>query len=244
MVSCFEPSVEVDHKYTIAITEPGNGNSSILRGVAGEKGLFVPSDSMKTCFEIFQHGKRYNPDARCLGARTVAADGKLGNYSWLTYNQVERKVLDLGSGIVNLNLSPETIFNDESQQGGKFKFLCIYAKNRPEWHMLELACNTQRITVIPMYDTLGVDGLKFISSQASLVSICCSSVNLKNVIDASRAEGATIKNIVLFDTPSDEDKSAAAAAGLTIYTFAEVEASGAASPLPAQVGFAEVTLKE
>jgi len=109
-MSCLRGTQDVDHSYTIPITEPGNGNSSILRGTNGVKSLFTPSDSMKTCFDIFTKGKKANPNSNCLGARTVGADGKLGDYSWITYEQADKRARDLGAGILKLQLSLEVSF--------------------------------------------------------------------------------------------------------------------------------------
>ena len=236
MASCFASSDGNDHLYTIPVSEPGDGNSSILRGPKGVESLFTPSDAMKTCYDIFKVGLKVDPNARCLGYRPVDQEGKLGEYQWMNYSYVDRMAKDLGSGIVNLNLSPEVAFTDESQQSGKFRFLCIYAKNRPEWNMLELACSTQGITVVPMYDTLGVDGLKFICSQTSLTTICCTSANLKNVIEAAKTPGATIRNVILLDAMGDDDWNNASEVGITLHTINEVEAAGQSNPQPIKEG--------
>lgn len=219
--------------YTVPVSESVPGESAILRGKNGVAGLYVGSDDVRTCADIFRRGmKEAGADAPCLGGREMFADGSFGEYQWLSYGEVDSRIGNISSGLVNLDLVPETVFGDESQQGGKFRFLCCYSKNRVEWNLLELASNLQAVTVVPMYDTLGLDGLKFITEQTSLQTIACSSQTIKHVIALkSQHPGSSVQSVILFEhglSPNDFSslREQAKAVGLRVFSLSEVEQAG------------------
>jgi long-chain acyl-CoA synthetase len=56
-----------------------------------------------------------------------------------------------------LNLLPET-----EGEGKKWKFMGIYAKNREEWTLSDMASMRQSGTTIAFYDTLGASAVEFV----------------------------------------------------------------------------------
>lgn len=58
----------------------------------------------------------------------------------------------------------------------------IYAKNREEWVVTDLACVFNDITSVPFYDTLGLGALEFIINQTELTTICCSADKIKTLL--------------------------------------------------------------
>ena len=222
-------------QYTVAVSEGGKLESATLRGPAAVNGLFEERD-LHSCWDVFQQGKRIaGSESPCLGYRMPLSDGKFGEYAWVSYGECEKRAKDIAGGLVKLELVPETTFSDEKEQKGVFRFLCLYAKNRVEWNLCELASSLQGVTVVPMYDTLGADGLNFIVTQTRLQTVCCSSANLKTVIAHVIASHKTntpcFKTAVLFDTPAPEDVQNAASAGLAVLSLRDVEAAGRAHPI-------------
>ena len=53
-------------------------------------------------------------------------------------------------------------------------FVGIYAKNRQEWGLIDVACVLYGITSIPLYDTLGVENLTYCLDQTQLTTCFCS----------------------------------------------------------------------
>jgi long-subunit acyl-CoA synthetase (AMP-forming) len=66
-----------------------------------------------------------------------------------TYRQCFERAELLGKSILGLKLE-----FTESTQG--MRFIGIYAKNRMEWLLTDLACTLFGVTSVPLYDTLGV----------------------------------------------------------------------------------------
>lgn len=43
-----------------------------------------------------------------------------------------------------------------------YKFMGIFGKNREEWVVINLACMRNSVTIVPFFDSLGQDALKFV----------------------------------------------------------------------------------
>ncbi|KAG7272812.1 hypothetical protein CRUP_025792 [Coryphaenoides rupestris] len=144
----------------------------------------------KTLYEVFQRGLKVSGNGPCLGYR------KLGRpYQWLKYKQVvSDRAEHLGSGLLHRGLKP----NADT-------FVGIFAQNRPEWIIGELACYTYSMVVVPLYDTLGSEALTFIIDRADISTVLCDKQTKAESLLQSREEGQTpaLKTIVVMD-PFDE----------------------------------------
>jgi long-subunit acyl-CoA synthetase (AMP-forming) len=60
-------------------------------------------------------------------------------------------------GIEVLKLCPVT-----NHDGEKWRFMCIFSKNREEWAITDLACMMTSITIVPPFENLGDQGLQYI----------------------------------------------------------------------------------
>jgi len=225
--------------YTVPVSEGVKGESAILRGKNGAAGLYSDREDLLTCTDIFRHGMAVSgPAAPCLGYREVLPNGGFGEYKWVTYGEVDARSCRLSTGLENLNLAPEILFSDETVQNGKFRFLCLYAKNRVEWNLLELAANRCGVTVVPMYDTLGVDGLKFISEQTKFQTIVCSALTIKHVIALKTQNPQShIGNIIMLDPLGAADLDSLKALNVRVLSLEEVE--NATTPTAAAAAAAE-----
>lgn len=97
-------------------------------------------------------------DKGVLGTREVLPDGSRGNYIFKSFNEIKKLCTRLGSGIVNLDLAP--LIND--YEDVSIRPICIYSKNREEWVDIDLTSTLYGFTVIPIYDTLGMESVNFI----------------------------------------------------------------------------------
>jgi len=68
--------------------------------------------------------------------------------------------------MISLNLCPET-----SGEGQNWKFLGIFGKNREEWAIADLACMRDSVTIVPFFDSLGVEALSFVINQTELTTM-------------------------------------------------------------------------
>lgn len=65
--------------------------------------------------------------------------------------------LNLIIGAEYLGLSPVT-----PAESTDYKFMGIFGKNREEWVVIDLACLRNSVTIVPFFDSLGHDALRFV----------------------------------------------------------------------------------
>ncbi|XP_056153734.1 long-chain-fatty-acid--CoA ligase 5 [Lampris incognitus] len=166
----------------------------------------------KTIYEVFQRGLRVSGNGPCLGYR------KLGKpYQWLMYKQVSDRAEYLGSGLIHQGLMP----NPDT-------FIGIFAQNRPEWIIGELACYTYSMVAVPLYDTLGPDALMFIIDQAEISTVLCDKQTRAEILLQNREKGQTpvLKTIVIMDSFDSELVKRGATCGVNILSMRDVEVLG------------------
>jgi long-chain acyl-CoA synthetase len=83
----------------------------------------------------------------------------------------------------------------EKTQG--MKFIGIFAKNRVEWLLTDLACNLYGLTTIPLYDTLGIENLSYCLNQTELTTLFLTEATLPILLNLK--DRGNVKNVVLFD---------------------------------------------
>lgn len=111
--------------------------------------------------------------------------------------------------------------------------LCgLYCKNRYEWVVTEQACNAYGGVVVPLYDTLGEQAVTYILNQTAMRTVFCGRAETKMLL-AAKEHHSTLtgfKNIVQFEDVTEAERKTAHEQGLNLLSFAEVIASGKASP--------------
>lgn len=60
--------------------------------------------------------------------------------------------------MIELELAPFT----QEMPGMKMRFIAIFAKNRPEWTLVDLACILYGYVLVPIYDTLGPENIPYV----------------------------------------------------------------------------------
>ncbi|KAG1949243.1 long-chain-fatty-acid--CoA ligase 1 isoform a [Pimephales promelas] len=114
-------------------------------------------EDTKTAYDMFQRGLRIAGDGPCLGFRKPREP-----YQWISYTEVAERAQVLGSGLLAKGCKPNP------QQ-----FVGIYAQNRPEWVITELACYTFSMALVPLYDTLGLEAMVHILNLAEISMVIC-----------------------------------------------------------------------
>ena len=131
----------------------------------------------------------------------------------------------VGSGIVHMQLAPANSTGHH--------MVGLYSKNRYEWCIAEQACHAYSLVDVPIYDTLGEEALDHILVETELTTIFCDTAGVANLVAAKKRKPFTkFANVVSFDSVTDADRSACAAAGLSLTTFAELRVIGAVHPAP------------
>ena len=113
-------------------------------------------------------------------------------YTWLTYDQLAERSAAFASGLVGLT-------------GLKAKDkVVIYAETRAEWQIAAQAAFRQNLTVVTVYATLGVEGVRHGVSQTAASVVVCDAKLLKTLIEAAASGCAGLKHIVTIgDVPSE-----------------------------------------
>ncbi|KAK9517786.1 hypothetical protein VZT92_023130 [Zoarces viviparus] len=114
-----------------------------------------------TLDKLFEHAvQRFGP-AHCLGTRDLLSDenevqpsGKLfkklimGEYRWLSYNEVDSVVGQFGSGLAALGQQPKSS-------------IAIFCETRAEWMITAQTCFRRNFPLVTFYATLGEDAITF-----------------------------------------------------------------------------------
>ncbi|MED6263910.1 Long-chain-fatty-acid--CoA ligase 5, partial [Characodon lateralis] len=166
----------------------------------------------KTLYEVFQRGLRVSGNGQCLGYRKPGRP-----YQWLKYKQVSDRAQHLGSGLLHKGLKP----NSET-------FIGIFAQNRPEWIIGELACYTYSMVAVPLYDTLGPEALVFIINQAEISTVLCDDEKKAETLLLNHEKGQTsvLKTVVLMNSIPPELIERGKKCGLDIVSMEDMEVLG------------------
>lgn len=91
----------------------------------------------------------------------------------------------MGSALENLGLLREV---------NSLKLVGMYAKNRAEWTICDIANALYGYTMIPFYDTLGPDSVSFVLAHSEIVTCFCSASAIETL--SKTKELHNLKNIV------------------------------------------------
>ncbi|CAH8623588.1 unnamed protein product [Heterobilharzia americana] len=121
---------------------------------------------VKTMMDLFNKGLTLSRFLPCLGNRYTTNE----QYSWITYHEVDESIQAFGSALIEVT----------SQCSECEKFVGVYGRNSPQWFITQYACFSYSFTVIPLYATLGDEGLQHILTQTGLTTLMCYSADLAN----------------------------------------------------------------
>jgi long-chain acyl-CoA synthetase len=107
----------------------------------------------------------------------------------------------------------------------------VYAKNRPEWVIVEHATYTFNNILVPLYETYGYDSCVFIINQAEIHLVVCDSIDKVNGLMKKHPNCPCLRYLVVMgDAISPEDLKSAETRGIKLMTFAELEKLGHDQP--------------
>ncbi|XP_053168201.1 long-chain-fatty-acid--CoA ligase 5 [Hemicordylus capensis] len=169
-------------------------------------------EDAKTLYEGFKRGRYVSENGPCLGYRKPKQP-----YKWLSYQQVLDRAEYLGSGFLHKGCKPSSD-----------QFIGIFAQNRPEWVISELACYTYSMVAVPIYDTLGPEAIVYIINKADLSTVICDKPDKAQLILENCEQGKTpgLKTVVLMDSFDNKLKEKGATLGVEVLPLKELEALG------------------
>jgi long-chain acyl-CoA synthetase len=188
--------------------------------------------AQRTMHDLFEHSATQYPRNQCLGCRPSNADTKTWEtkYVWINYAEVAERRKNFGAGIVELH---HRLGVKEDKYG-----VGLWAQNRPEWQITELALLSQSLWPVSLYETLGPEATEYIMNHGALTCIACSLPHIPTLLKLA-PRVPSLKLIISLD-PLDSGEMAghskqsllsatAAQHGIQIFSMADVEALGARS---------------
>ncbi|XP_006153989.1 long-chain-fatty-acid--CoA ligase 5 isoform X2 [Tupaia chinensis] len=166
----------------------------------------------KTVYEIFQRGFAVSDNGPCLGYRKPNQP-----YRWLSYKQVSDRAEYLGSCLLHKGHKPSPD-----------QFIGIFAQNRPEWVISELACYTYSMVAVPLYDTLGPEAIIYIVNKADIATVICDTPQKASALVENVEKGLTpsLKMVILMDPFDDDLKQRGEKIGVEILSMFDAENIG------------------
>lgn len=153
---------------------------------------------------------------------------QLGEYAWQTWGETDEIVEALSRALIKKKLCPVT--TSEVEGTPDLKFMGIFAENKLEWFMTELACCSHSVTVVPiavenqfMYESRIVQ----ILNSTELASICVSKKTIGVILDLkAQNKIAHLKNLILFDAAEDIHITLSTQVGLQMFSFDDLVSEG------------------
>uniref|UniRef100_A0A667ZR71 Long-chain-fatty-acid--CoA ligase n=1 Tax=Myripristis murdjan TaxID=586833 RepID=A0A667ZR71_9TELE len=104
------------------------------------------------------------------------------------------------------------------------KFIGIFAQNRPEWTISELACYTYSLVAVPLYDTLGTEAIDYIIDKASISTVICDVPDkVKLILDCVAGRKHTMKMIIVMEAFESDLVTRGKECGIDILSLKEIE---------------------
>ena len=204
------------------------GETQVVRNPATANGELRQTMHLgiNTMWDAFDHNLKVGRNKKpFIGYRKRIGENEFENqYTWVTYEEGEKKILNFCRGLNVMNLCPEIQIEDEDT----FRLLGIYSKNRPEWLYAYFGAVRDSITIVTVYDTLGDIALEYIFNQTKLTTIVAEASVLNKILSLSK-EGKTcqIKNLIVLDKDDELNLcEELKKQGFNIFTFEEVEKTG------------------
>ncbi|HMZ99386.1 MAG TPA: long-chain fatty acid--CoA ligase [Ferruginibacter sp.] len=117
------------------------------------------------------------------------------NGQWTPYSTADVKdiVNRLSAGLVKLGLSGH---NMQIEQQDK---VALISKNRPEWLMLDLACQQIGVALCPIYPTTNINELEFIFNDAAVKYVFVSGQDILDKVTIIRERVPSLSGVFSFD---------------------------------------------
>ncbi|CAH2315442.1 long-chain-fatty-acid-- ligase 4 isoform X1 [Pelobates cultripes] len=149
-----------------------------------------------TLDKLFQHAVANFGKRDCLGTRELLSEenemqpnGKVfkkliqGDYKWLSYEDVNVKVNNFGSGLAALGLKPKST-------------VAIFCETRAEWMITAQACFKYNFPLVTLYATLGEEAVTYGLNESGATHLITSSELLETKLKNVLSEISFIKHII------------------------------------------------
>lgn len=198
--------VKVEESRPASDGKPSAG--PVYRSIYAKDGLMELPAGLESPWQFFSDSALKNPENKMLGRRQIIDSKQVGPYVWLTYKEVYDSAMRMGSAMRRRGVNP-------GDRCG------IYGSNCPEWITAMEACNSQAITYVPLYDTLGPNAVEFIINHAEVSIAFVQENKLSSILSCLPNCSSNLKTIVSFGNISDMQKKEADELGVSCFSWEE-----------------------
>lgn len=135
-----------------------------------------------------------------MGSRPIvdAKTGKRGPYVWQSYRQVSHRITNFGSGLFNLI---DSVIGEDYGRGSVP--IGLWATNRPEWFIADMATAAYGHFSVALYDTLGPDTVEYVTNHAEIQTLVTSADHIADLLKLKH-KLPTLKIIISMDKLEDD----------------------------------------
>ncbi|XP_053555276.1 long-chain-fatty-acid--CoA ligase 4 isoform X2 [Bombina bombina] len=155
-----------------------------------------------TLDKLFEHALAKFGKNDCLGTREILSEdnekqpnGKvfkkliLGEYKWLSYEEVNLKIHHFGSGLASLGLEPKST-------------VAIFCETRAEWMIAAQACFKYNFPLVTLYATLGEEAVTYGLNESGATHLITSAELLETKLKLVLSQITCLKHIIYVDKKS------------------------------------------
>uniref|UniRef100_A0AAX7TFP3 long-chain-fatty-acid--CoA ligase n=1 Tax=Astatotilapia calliptera TaxID=8154 RepID=A0AAX7TFP3_ASTCA len=152
-----------------------------------------------TLDKLFKHAVQRFGEADCLGTREILSEenetqpnGKvfkkliLGEYKWLSYNELDSIVGEFGSGLAALGQQPKST-------------IAVFCETRAEWMITAQACFRHNFPLVTFYATLGEEAIAFGLNETGVSHLVTNVELLETKLKTVLPQIPNLKHVIYVD---------------------------------------------
>ena len=211
-------------QYATEISEPKEGETAILRHplYANRELSHKMAYGCETVLDSFEiNFKRNRQKCNFIGYRKKIKKNELEKkYTWINYETADELLTNFSKGLNVLNLCPVI----EIEKEGPYRFLGIYSRNKKEWLLSYLGAIKDSITIVTVYETLGLLAIEYILEQTQLITVVLETKALQTVLKLKKENKIhKLKNLIVIEKEDDEETcKELEQLGFNIYSWEEI----------------------
>jgi long-chain acyl-CoA synthetase len=142
------------------------------------------------------------------------------NGNWVKYSTAEVKdiVNNLSAGLLKLGVSGNDMSIENQDK------IALISKNRPEWLMLDMACQQIGAALCPIYPTTNVSELEFIFNDAAVKHVFVSGKEILDKVNIIKGNVPSLQHVYSFDHLAEVPFWKTLLSGITVADLEKMEA--------------------
>ena len=123
----------------------------------------------------------------------MMASKENGQWVLLSNSEVKKTVDALSAGLLKLGVSGNNMTVEQQDK------IALISRNRPEWLMLDMACQQIGACLCPIYPTTNINELEFIFNDAAVKLVFVSGQDILDKVNLIKDKVPSLQNVYSFD---------------------------------------------